>query len=252
MISELLLILSEIINTRFYMVLTSIFFGSMITGYAGFGGGLLVLSIVAILFGPVVAIATIVPVFFVGLVPSAIQAYRKSDWREVGPVVFSSSIAIFVGLSFLVSSDPEIIKNLMGTFIILASCLMVTGWNYKGKRNFFSNIIVGGLTGGITGMSGVPGSPIMIIYYTSAQVAPDLKRANILMTGFLGMFLTVLGLSFRDIYTTEICIYAIILSPIFVIGARIGQYLFSILPSKWFRKFTIVLLFISGLSAIIF
>ena len=142
-----------------------LFIGGLIQGYTGFGGGTISVPILVILFGPVVAIGIITPVYILGattILPSAIE---NVDWKEVLPVSIAGSIAVFLGLSFLITADPIVVKKIMGFFILFTTGIMILGKKYTGPRNILTSAVAGIFTGGISGGTGIPGAPIMVMYY---------------------------------------------------------------------------------------
>ena len=70
----------------------------------------------------------------------------------------------------------------MGIFILLAAGLLISGWLYKGGRNKITSVLAGLCTGGVMGSFGMPAGPIMVIYYMSAPVEPQVQRANIIIS----------------------------------------------------------------------
>ena len=104
-----------------------------------------------LLFGPIAAIGIITPIYIFGALAILPKAIKSVNWSEVLPVSIAGSIAVFVGLSILVNTNPLVIKNIMGFFILLTTLIMIAGRKYNGPRNIFTSIITGLLTGGIRG-----------------------------------------------------------------------------------------------------
>ena len=244
-------IFTQIISIELGIAFLVIFFCSIVQGYSGFGGGLMIVPIMALLFDPVTGIALATIPVLAGLAIMIPRAIGYVTWREVSILAFSSSIAIFFGQIFLISAQPGGIKIGMGIFIILMATLFLNNWRYTGKRNTGTNIFVGVATGGITGAFGVPGGPLMAMYFLSAPIEPMRQRANILMTGFIGTVVFLGGFIYRDIYTQITAIQSGLLVPSFILGALLGQHLFKVAPAKWFSNVTSILLIAIGLIVII-
>ena len=91
-----------------------LFIGGIIQGYTGFGGGTISVPVLVIFFGPVAAIGIITPVYIFGAATILPKAIKNIDWTEVLPVSIAGSIAVFIGLSLLISMDPIVVKKIMG------------------------------------------------------------------------------------------------------------------------------------------
>jgi uncharacterized membrane protein YfcA len=245
-------IMEEITLKSLMISLIMVFIGGLIQGYTGFGGGTISVPILVLLFGPIAAIGIITPIYIFGALAILPKAIKNVNWSEVLPVSIAGSIAVFVGLSILVNTNPLVIKNIMGFFILLTTLIMIAGRKYNGPRNIFTSIITGLLTGGVSGGTGIPGAPIMVIYYLAAKTTPTIQRANILITGCIFSFCIIIGLAQNSIYDHSIILIILILSPIFMIAAKLGQYLFKLVPAEWFKNVAYSLLILAGSMLLIY
>jgi uncharacterized protein len=126
----------------------------------------------------------------------------------------------------------------MGIFILLAAGLLISGWLYKGGRNKITSVLAGLCTGGVMGSFGMPAGPIMVIYYMSAPVEPQVQRANIIISVGVVLLFMMGGLYFNGAYHKSTVARAVVITPIFMAGAWSGSYLFRIAPVSWFKKVT--------------
>jgi uncharacterized membrane protein YfcA len=223
-----------------------LFFCAIVQGYSGFGGGLMIVPIMALLFGPVTGIALVSIPFFFGMLFLIPRAIGHVNWIEVLPLASISSIAILIGQIFLLSADAKNLKIAMGIFIIIFAILFLRNWKYSGKRNFMTRGLVGAAAGSVTGAFGIPGGPIAVMYYLSAPIEPKEQRANIVLTGFINTIVFIVGFIFHDVYEQVSIIESGSLVPAFIIGSILGQYLFSVAPAKWFNKVNSVMLLVIG------
>ena len=228
-----------------------LFFCAVIQGYSGFGGGVLVVPIMAMLFDPVTGIALLCIPFFIGMLFIVPGAIKDVNWREVIPLALFSSLAIVVGQNFLLSADSKSVKIAMGCVIVCIAILFLRNWTYKGIRNLYTTGMVGIATGGTSGAFGIPGGPIAVMYYLSARIKPAEQRANILLTGFLNTVVFLTGFILHGVYEKVSVVDSGILVPGFIIGSILGQYLFKMMPTKWFSKATAIMLLVIGLVTIV-
>ena len=106
----------------------------LIQGYSGFAGALIIVPVLAVLFSPIEAIAISVVAGLAGNLVLMRNAAKNVNWREAGVVSFAIAISIPLGLLFLLSAEPIVIRRGMGVFILLAAFLLMSGWTYKGPR----------------------------------------------------------------------------------------------------------------------
>jgi uncharacterized membrane protein YfcA len=207
--------------------------------------------ILAILFGPLEAVAVAAVSALLGNIIMWPDAIKKVHWPEAIPVSIGIAVAIPIGLIFLTTADPGVIRTGMGVFILIAAGLLISGWLYKGGRNKLTSILAGLCTGGIMGSFGMPAGPIMVIYYMSAPVEPQVQRANIVISVGVVLVFMMCGLYFNGAYHETTIARAIVIAPIFMAGAWIGSYLFQIAPVSWFKKITYAILIVTGISILL-
>ena len=227
------------------------FISSLIQGYSGFGGGLLMVPLLAIIYTPIEGIAIAAAAGFIGstmLVPSAL---KNINWKETAPITIGMSLSIPLGLIFLTAADPGLIRTGMGLFILVAGLLMLSGWTYKGVRNSFTSYIAGTFAGVVTGGFGIPGGPFAVIYLISSNLSPRIQRANIIFTVGVGMCFLICGLTITGSYSEQTIARSIILTPTFVIGNVLGKQLFKLAPLNWFNKVTNILLILIALIILV-
>ena len=124
--------MEEITLKSLMISLIIVFIGGLIQGYTGFGGGTISVPILVLLFGPIAAIGIITPIYIFGALAILPKAIKNVNWSEVLPVSIAGSIAVFVGLSILVNTNPLVIKNIMGFFILLTTLIMIAARKYNG------------------------------------------------------------------------------------------------------------------------
>ena len=243
--------LSNLLNFNLLLAALAVFPSGIIQGYAGFGGALVAVPFLAILFDPVTGFAIILFVVLFGQGSHFLNATKRADWVEVGPVAGASAITMTIGIIFLVSSDPEIIRKCMGVIILCITSLMASGWNYAGRRGMVSRLFTGGLSGAITGGFGVPGFPLQVLYFHSSTSTIEMKRLNVLAALACGLVVAIAGLTFQKIYTQEMLIRAFIIAPTFIVGAKLGGMIFQRAPADWFKKITYLILFSTAVMLLV-
>lgn len=241
----------EVLDTNLLIAAGVAFISAMIQGYSGFGGGLVIVPLLAILFGPIEAIAITAVVGVIGNFMMWPEAIKKAYWPEAGPLSLAIAISLPLGLLFLTTADPVLIRRGMGIFILAAALLLMSGWVYKGRRNTLTSFIAGTLAGGVTGGFGIPGGPFLVIYYLSAPTTPPVQRANIIISVAVAILFLMGGLIVNGAYHETTIARIIFIAPIFILGTWSGRTLFKITPFSWFKKVTYVILIVTGVSILI-
>ena len=186
----------------------------------------------------------------VGYAQLAPRAVRIADWTELAPTLIAATIATPLGVVALVIADPEVIRRLIGVFVLFGATLLATGWVYRGHRGALSGGITGALCGGISGVAGVGGPPL-VVYFLSAPVSADVQRASILIaTGYTSL-LMLAALAIGAGIDFDVIWRAAILFPVSFIGTWLGARSFAFAPHAIYRRFATGLLFVIGLAVIV-
>ena len=67
-----------------------------------------------------------------------------------------------------------------------------------------------------------------------------------------GALMAIFGLMVQGVYTETMLLRALIIAPIFMVGARLGDYFYKISPAEWFKKATYGILIFTALTLFIF
>ena len=179
--SDALELLEPLLNLHFAIALAITCLGGFTFGFAGFGGGLTMTPLLALLYGPAEAI------FIANLVPVAVGAVAWPGtlphvrWREVVPVMVATAITAPVGVYLLFVADPGLIRRAMGLIVFVFAGLMIVGWTYRGPRNLLVNCGVGGVGGLLHGSVGMGGT-CNSLYFLSVDEASRVQRANLIIS----------------------------------------------------------------------
>ena len=179
------------------------------------------------------------------------KAAPKADWKEICPLAGASAITMSLGILFLVTADPTFIKKGMGVFIILIALFMISGWSYKGKKRYLVGITTGAIAGGITGGFGVAAFPLSGLYFHSSSSRQETIRGNVLMALASNLVIAIVGLSIQGIYQPTLITRALVIAPIFVCSAFLGQFLFNYAPVNWFKPVIYTILILSAITLLI-
>ncbi len=224
-------------------------FSGIIHGYTGFGGALVMVPLLSLLFGPVEAIAVMVISALLGSAHVYAGAARLALWREVGPLSIAIMVATPFGVAILFNADPEWIRRAIGAFVLLAALLIKSGWVYRGRRGVLASGVAGALCGGITGIAGVGGPPV-VVYFLAAPQPVEIQRANIIISVGVVALVTLVTLAVGGGVGTGTVTRGVVIAPFYMAGFWTGGRLFAIAPAELYRKVALWLLIATGLSVV--
>jgi len=225
--------------------------GGLMHGYTGWGGAMVMMPLMAVLYGPVQALAIIL---IGGMLVSAQLfpwAVGRVDWREMWPLFIGIAVSIPAGTYLLFILDPALVIRIIGFLIIGAAVLQLTRWSYTGPRGVAPAATAGMACGVINGFAGLGGPPL-VLYVLAKPDPPEQQKANILVAVTIvsvGVFISV---AVGGGVTEQVLARGVIVSPAQMAGAWLGAWLFKVLPGDVFKKFSLIMLIILGVMVAIF
>jgi len=225
------------------MVIT--FAGGLMLGYTGWGGAMVSMPFLTILYGPVEALV----IMMIGalLVTAYLfpTAARIADWRRMTPILIAMAICVPIGNLLLFALEPNLIRRIIGWLIVGASILILSGWRYSGPQGAGASATTGAISGLINGFVGLGGPPL-VIYMLALKLSAAVQRANALVFMAITSVL-VLGSTFvGGGVTLENSFLGVLTAPFQIAGGWLGSRLFLKLPVELFKKFSLVALIVLG------
>ena len=225
------------------MVIT--FAGGLMLGYTGWGGMMVSMPFLTILYGPVEALVIlIIGALLVAAYLFPIAA-RIADWRRMTPILIGMAVCVPIGNLLLFALEPNLIRRIIGWLIVGASILILSGWRYSGPQGAGASATTGVISGLINGFVGLGGPPL-VIYMLALKQSATVQRANTLVFMAITSVL-VLGSTFvGGGVTLENSFLGMLTAPFQIAGGWLGARLFLKLPAELFKKFSLVALIVLG------
>lgn len=225
--------------------------GGVMQGYTGWGGAMLMMPLITLVYPPVEALALLV---VGGLIISS-QLYpgalRQVTWIEMRSLLLTLVLFTPLGTILLLYMDPYLVRRIIGVILLIISILVMSGWQYRGKQSGLSTVLFGGVSGVINGFAGL-GSAILAIYIMALPGAANIQRSKIIIASGVIIFTIMIVFSVNGVMNWDLILRGIFLAPTQMIGTVIGVSLFNYFPQEYFKKFTLVIIAILGASAVIF
>jgi uncharacterized membrane protein YfcA len=244
-------LIPELLTFRFLFALIIGFAGGLMQGYTGWGGAMLMMPLMTLVYPPVEALAMLTVgglLISAQLLPATIKYF---NWRSMRGLLFTLVLLTPIGSIMLLHVEPSLVRKIIGGVLVLISILVLSGWEYKGKRGRLSTIFFGGVGGIVNGFSGL-GSPILAIYIMAFPGQAKTQRSNLIIATGLIIFTILIIFSLNGIMEWNLVVMGILLAPTQMAGASFGARIFACAPQEYFKKITLMIILILGSAVIIF
>jgi uncharacterized protein len=222
----------------------------LMRGFAGFGSGMMLSPILAILYGPaeaVLMIAVMEIVVSVQLVPKALP---DAQWPFLGPLILAAIIGMPLGAWLLATTEPELIARFIAGIVMVFVIVLAVGWRYQGPKRLLPTLGVGGVSGALLTATSVGGPPVLL-YILSGQDSARTNRANIILYFAIAEIITPIFLYLQDLFALEVVIRALALCPAYMVGAWVGSRLFRESSEQIYRRVALIFLSMIALYGIL-
>ena len=218
----------------------------LIRGFAGFGAGLVMAPIFAVLFGPVEMIVIIAIMEIAATIQLLPPAVRDTQWRFVTVMAVCAAVFMPVGSWILVSVDPALLTRVVAAIVVAFALVLMTGWRYRGERRLPITMGVGALSGVMISTTSL-GNPPVLLYMLSGADQAATHRANII--AYLAITEAILLVVFlaEGLLGWTALWRALLLTPAFLGSAWLGSRLFRRASEALYRRVALVFLICVGI-----
>ncbi len=242
--------LLDLLGTDFFAAAAITVVAGLMRGFAGFGSGMLMAPIFAVLFGPVDTVAMIVALEIcvtAQLIPSVRE---EIEWRFVGPMGAVAALFMPLGSWLLVAADPALLGRAIGAIVVLFVLLLMTGWRTRGPKRIPLALGIGALSGTMMAATSL-GNPPVLLYMLSGRDKAATNRANI--TAYFAVTLAVLFayMAARGLIAGAALGRVALLLPPYMASAWLGSRLFRASSEALYRWTALVLLLAAGLYGLL-
>jgi len=219
------------------LILCGVLIGIAKTGISG--AGMLVVPILAGIFGGRPSAGLLLPMLCFGDIFGVTYYHRHAEWRHIWRLMPWAAAGIAIGL-FVGAAVTDLQFNRMLSFIILAG-LAVMIW--RGQRGDVLNVpeyrwfaALMGLAGGFTTMIGNAAGPVMALYLLSMRLP---KYAYIGTGAWFFMIVNLAKVPLHIFVWHTITVRTVTLNvamiPSIALGAGLGIWIVRKIPEKVFR-----------------
>lgn len=213
-------------------------------GKAGIKGlGVLIVTLMAILFGGKASTGILIPLMVVADILAVFYYNRHTQWKFLLKILPTMVLGVLIGVWFGNDISEKLFKQIMAIFIILTVVMMVWMDQKKNmaipKHWFFASSM--GLLSGITSMIGNLAGSFTDIYFLAVRLP---KNQFIGTAAWLFLIINVFKLPFHifvwKTVTSDSLLLNLFLIPGILLGFISGVALVKLLNNEVYRKFIMV------------
>ncbi len=210
--------------------------GGLVRGFTGFGFALVFVPIATIVVGPVAAVGLIWTIDIPFAWVLAASSWRRVQWRELLPLLFSALALLPAGAFVLTHADPKLARWAIVGVILLGVAALANGWRYQGRPGLPLSLGVGSTAGLVSGLGQIGGLPIAIFWLAAQGGNARQTRDN--LNGFFCLLPSFAGLVYiaTGIVDTRILLQALPLFLPYGLGLLLGSTLFPLASERVFRR----------------
>ncbi|WP_126455086.1 sulfite exporter TauE/SafE family protein [Sulfuriflexus mobilis] len=240
----------EMLTPQFFIAAMVASAAGLMRGFAGFGSGMLMAPIFAVLFGPVEAVATIILLEMAVTLQLMPAAKEHIEWRFVGLMGVVAAAFMPVGVWLLVSMDPIILTKAIGVIVMFFVIVLLTGWRYVGNKRNWVTVGVGAISGTMMAATSL-GNPVVMLYMLTGSDSPAANRSNITAYFAITLSALIMFLALSGLVSKFAIAHAAILVPAFMFTAWLGSCMFKKSGEFLYRIVALVFLFVASIVGLL-
>lgn len=216
-------------------------------GFSGFGSALVVVPVMAAVFGPRLAVPAALVIQLLTSAQLVPEALRDCEWGRVVPLSVAGCLAIPVGAWILATEDPGMLRKGIAVLIIVFAVMLLRGWRYTGRVNAWIMGAAGAAGGLVTGAVSIGGPPVVAFLMAGPFTAAQ-NRAAIILYFLFVQIVAVAMYWIGGLFEWETVGICLIVGPTLVLGTLLGQRLFRRASERLFRRVALVFLIAIGVA----
>ena len=241
--------LADSLTTSILFALIAAVVSGVLFGFAGFGAGLIMSPLFAVIFNPTDAIAIVTLTSTTAVVLLWPQIKRRVQIREALPVALCGAMTIPFGTYILLTIDADLMRRGIGGIVLFFALIMLTGWTYRGPRGTLAGGLTGLMSGVIAGSAATSG-PVYSLYLLSASVEAAVTRANILFVSTIFPISTIVSMAAQGAIGSQTFVRFALILPPYALGIWVGAQLFTRSSDQLYRRVALWFIFAVGLFVV--
>ncbi|MDB5862795.1 MAG: hypothetical protein JWO70_601 [Betaproteobacteria bacterium] len=226
----------------------------VIRGMSGFGAGLILAPLLALVLPVHVVVPLSGLLVFVLFIYLTVRDRHDVIWRELKLLALPTIAGVIAGLFLFRTLDNRLLLIMLGCFLIVYATYMLAVHAF-GLPQFrcserwalpvgFSGSFVDTLFGG-------GGGTLIVIYMHARGIGRVQFRATVATLWFIEMIARISGYAVGGYYTREVLIMVVALLPVMAAATWLGERLGNRVSPETFQRILAVLLMASGIGLLV-
>ncbi len=233
----------------FWVAAFTAFVAAAVRGFSGFGAGLIFMPVGAACLGPKTAVGVLYVVDTILVLPFVLKSVRLVDWREIAPLGIGAVATIPLGVAVLLYVDPVPLRWGLSLVILVSVGVLAAGWRYRGPTRTWLSLLVGSVSGFMSGSAQIPGPPVLI-YWLGREVVSRTMRANAFTFFMLTTIFSGIALFVGGIFTADVLARSAVLFPIYAVGIFLGGRVFGFSSETTYRRIAYATILIAAIVSL--
>jgi len=229
------------------LLFSAVVVAGLVRGFSGFGSAMIYMPFAGMVLPPVWAVTSILVFDILGTLPIARRAAVDCHPPEVMRLVIGALVALPMGLYLLSRIDSGMFRWAVSLISLTLLALLMAGWRYRGALGRKMTYGVGALGGFLSGVSGLAGPPVIMLYMSSRLPIKTI-RANILLCLLLGDVAAIAVMAAMGLLTLIPLVIGVLLVPPYAVANLVGAGLFRPEKERLFRAIAYGLIAFSAVS----
>ena len=222
--------------------------GGFIRGFSGFGGPMTIIPVLSLYYSPALAIWIMAVVDLAANIYLVPTAARYASRKTFGPLIVGSLLTLPLGIYALILIDAVLMQRIICVAIILACCLLMSGWIFRGQLGSGAWLTVGAASGIVVGATLI--AVVTSVFLNAASRDARENRANFIVWGFaIGVAMAIL-LSEQQVSMAQHLPIAALLAVAYLSGCIIGALSQNRASGSFGRRATLVLIILVATTSL--
>jgi len=239
------------VNVAWAVGALGIFVAHFVYGLAGFGVGLVAMSVLPFVMAPAAAVVLLTLYAFVFSVVIFVSVRHDFMPGAIAWLLLGTVLGTPLGVYVLAVAPASVVNRLIGATLVVVVALEFAGKmprRLEGRHWQIGAGVLSGLTGGAVGLPGPP----FIIYAATQPWSPRAFKANIQAFFVVNQGVILVGYWMAGLLTREVARLTVIYVVPAVAGIALGMSLFNRVDPVRFRRIVFALLAVSGVMLLVF
>jgi uncharacterized membrane protein YfcA len=242
-------VMAIISEPRFAAAMAVAIISGLVRGFSGFGSALIYIPLISAVYGPRVAVPTLLLIDTLCSLPWTYSAVPQANWRELTPVTIAGMLTLPLGVALLIYVDPLPLRWFISALVGLALIVLITGWRYHGRPTLLASLATG-VASGIGGGSVQIAAPPLLVLWLGGQNSAATVRANIMTYFLFSGTLSIIAYAYTGLFTVQNVTLALLFGIPFAVALGIGARWFHGSSDLLYRRVAYIIIAAAGLISL--